>query len=366
MENFTAEKHSLDDAVKTPYRFDLRANPQWLNPFLEGRLFQLSDPIRTLAASTTICGDATVRNRAVVGGVNFGEECIFTGGLDIDRGSVIGAKSVFGFRVTIGTKSDVGVMAQIHEGVHIGSFTRVRPNSTISLGVTAGESVNIGCGARVGYGFQADKNLIVREFKGEPAIRPTCFDSVVCGACSVFHENPLGYFFGQHSRIGDSSRFYAPTTFTSNCHIGNYCRFFDTVTFQRPATIGAGVEFTKPVIVEEGLTLGPEVRFKGGLKWRGNDIVRFITMENVDGSGRQINILLTTEGIVKVQAGCYWNDHARFCRKAVREGKNIYAAVVRAAAAALLKEYDAAKFAEPTVAVQTGVSCSAGGKLMLV
>ena len=60
-------------------------------------------------------------------------------------------------------------------------------------------------------------------------------------------------------------------------------------------------------------------------------------MPNVDGTGRQITIIVHTEGI-KVRAGCFAGTLDEFCHKAMSENKTRYARVIRAAAEALQQD----------------------------
>lgn len=57
-------------------------------------------------------------------------------------------------------------------------------------------------------------------------------------------------------------------------------------------------------------------------------------MSNVDGSGRQIQIIVHPDGI-KIRASCFVGTLNEFCNKASIEGKQIYTSVIRAAAEAL-------------------------------
>ena len=57
-------------------------------------------------------------------------------------------------------------------------------------------------------------------------------------------------------------------------------------------------------------------------------------MSNVDGSGRQIQIIVHTDGIL-IRAGCFRGSLEAFCEKALTENKTRYAKVIRAAAEAL-------------------------------
>ena len=60
-------------------------------------------------------------------------------------------------------------------------------------------------------------------------------------------------------------------------------------------------------------------------------------MSNVDGSGRQMQVICHTGGIL-IRNGCFKGTLDEFCQKALSEGKTRYAKVVRAAAEALSED----------------------------
>ena len=62
---------------------------------------------------------------------------------------------------------------------------------------------------------------------------------------------------------------------------------------------------------------------------------RLFCMSNLDGSGRQI-IIIHGDGQTIIRAGCFRGSVDEFCAKADGEGKAVYVAVVRAAAAAFV------------------------------
>ena len=104
--------------------------------------------------------------------------------------------------------------------------------------------------------------------------------------------------------------------------MGDYTQFGDDATLGDGNTLGAHSE------------LGSGFRFGHRLQMSGCKVLALMCMSNVDGSGRQINVIVHTEGI-KVEAGCFVGTLDEFCEKAISEGKTRYARVVRAAAEAL-------------------------------
>ena len=86
------------------------------------------------------------------------------------------------------------------------------------------------------------------------------------------------------------------------CRLGNYCR------------------------VGYGCRLGESTG------WLGLTVKAWLTLANVDGSGRQIKIVRGTCGTLKVEAGCFCGSLDDFITRAKEEGKLRYVAVISAIA----------------------------------
>lgn len=81
-------------------------------------------------------------------------------------------------------------------------------------------------------------------------------------------------------------------------------------------------------------TLGNGLLFGKRLTMEGVKVLALMCMSNVDGSGREIQIIVHTDGI-KIRAGSFAGTLDEFCEKANKENKTRYSRVVRAAAEAL-------------------------------
>ena len=79
--------------------------------------------------------------------------------------------------------------------------------------------------------------------------------------------------------------------------------------------------------------LGNGLKFGKKLTIEGVKCRDLMTMGNVDGVGRQVVIIVHTEGI-KIRAGCFSGSLDEFCANAESENKITYSKVVRAAAEA--------------------------------
>jgi hypothetical protein len=63
-------------------------------------------------------------------------------------------------------------------------------------------------------------------------------------------------------------------------------------------------------------------------------VLSWLTLANVDGSGRQLRLVKHASGVV-VEAGCFQGTVEEFCQRAQKEGKTKYVAVVTAVAAVM-------------------------------
>ena len=70
----------------------------------------------------------------------------------------------------------------------------------------------------------------------------------------------------------------------------------------------------------------------------GVEVIAVMCMSNVDGSGRMITIIVHHGGI-RIRAGCFVGSLQEFCKRAVSDGKPVYAATVKAAANAFAKAH---------------------------
>ena len=98
--------------------------------------------------------------------------------------------------------------------------------------------------------------------------------------------------------------------------LGTGCTLGDCCTLGNRCTLGACC------------TLGAEAR------WMGVTVHSWLTLSNVDGSGRQVKVVKHAEG-VRVEAGCFQGTLEDFCTQAASEGKDRYVRVVSAVVAAM-------------------------------
>ena len=82
-------------------------------------------------------------------------------------------------------------------------------------------------------------------------------------------------------------------------------------------------------------TIGNGCSIGDGCTWLGVRASKWLTLANVDGSGRQLKVVVAVDGSVKVEAGCFVGTADEFCDRAKDEGKGTYVSVVRAVAQAL-------------------------------
>ena len=113
--------------------------------------------------------------------------------------------------------------------------------------------------------------------------------------------------------------------FGDDATLGNYAKLGDDATLGNYATLGDWAT------LGDGATLGDRLTAEGVM------VYATMTMSNVDGSGRRIQIYVHPAGIL-IRAGCFRGSLDEFCDRARLEGKVRYAKVVRAAAEALAED----------------------------
>lgn len=92
-------------------------------------------------------------------------------------------------------------------------------------------------------------------------------------------------------------------------------------------------------VLGNGCTLGNGCRLGDNCKLEGVVANRWMTLANVDGSGRQILIVTDGESI-KVRAGCFIGSPEEFALKARRERKYLYADIIPHAAKSMIKDIE--------------------------
>lgn len=162
-------------------------------------------------------------------------------------------------------------------------------------------------------------------------------DSSALGNCYTLGEDctigecvTLGSYndVGYNCTIGFNATIGNYNTFGRHCTFGNWSRLGHDNKIGDQCTLG------DDCVLGEGNALGYGFSFGKRLMMAGCRVLALMCMSNVDGSGRNITIIVHTGGI-KIEAGCFSDTLDAFCEKAMSEGKTRYARVVRAAAEAL-------------------------------
>ena len=140
---------------------------------------------------------------------------------------------------------------------------------------------------------------------------------------------PPGAVVPSYSYIGDYCTIGNGCTIGNSCRIGNYC------TIGYSCTIGNGCRIGYGCSIGNDGTIGNRCIIGYGCTWLGVQVSKWLTLANVDGSGRQLKVVVAVDGSVKVEAGCFVGTADEFCDRAKDEGKGTYVAVVRAVVQAL-------------------------------
>lgn len=93
--------------------------------------------------------------------------------------------------------------------------------------------------------------------------------------------------------------------------------------------VPAGTCFDEAVVFPRYSEFGSYSKFGSNSEIEGVIFTKMMQLQNLDGSGRQVNIIKHSEGII-IRAGCFLGTPEQFCSKALSEGKKTYAAVVKA------------------------------------
>ena len=81
-----------------------------------------------------------------------------------------------------------------------------------------------------------------------------------------------------------------------------------------------------------GCTLGNFCTLGENTSWLNTTVKSWLTLANVDGSGRQIKIVRGTDNQIKIEAGCFIGTLEEFLAKAKGENKLRYVSIIGAIA----------------------------------
>ena len=137
---------------------------------------------------------------------------------------------------------------------------------------------------------------------------------------------PAGTEIAAETGIPSYSEIGNCCTIGDGCKIGNRCSIGDCCTIGNDCTIGDCCKIGNRCTIGYGCEIGY------GCTWLGVKVKSWLTLANVDGSNRQIKIVRSDEGEIKIEAGCFIGTLDEFIAKAKSEGKLRYVAVISAIA----------------------------------
>ena len=99
------------------------------------------------------------------------------------------------------------------------------------------------------------------------------------------------------------------------------------------SALGDGCKLGDDYTVRYRCTLGNSFSHGDRLNWLGVKVESSLTLSNVDGSGRQLNLVKHVNSTVMVEAGCFLGTVDKFVAAAEDEGKLRYARLIPLTAA---------------------------------
>ena len=138
-------------------------------------------------------------------------------------------------------------------------------------------------------------------------------------SCEFVSDSDFGNYceFDYACGFGICCKFERSCEFDSYCAFGNYCEF------------GSGCAFGNNCVLGTGCKIGPANTLTG-CTVLGLVVKRFMTLANVDGSGRLVLVVLGECGNIKVETGCFCGSVDEFCERAEQEGKHRYVVAIKA------------------------------------
>ena len=160
-----------------------------------------------------------------------------------------------------------------------------------------------------------------------------CTFAAGCKFDSGYYEFGWECEFGSDCKFGGGCKFGNYCKFGGGCKFDGYCKFGSCCKFSNNCKFGDYCEF------DSYCKFGAFSKIGKGGTYAGREILQFVNMVNVDGSGRYITIMRhppSDDGEITVTAGCFFGSLDKFCEKANSEGKPFYAKAITAVADAML------------------------------
>lgn len=101
--------------------------------------------------------------------------------------------------------------------------------------------------------------------------------------------------------------------------------------------LGGGCKLGEDCELGGGCKLGMYCELERGCELENGPVEQWLTLANVDGSGRQILLIVRPDGVRHIRAGCFFGTQDEFVARANGQGKFKYAAVIPAVFDALKK-----------------------------
>lgn len=138
-----------------------------------------------------------------------------------------------------------------------------------------------------------------------------------------------GWIVPARTTLPASSVIPAYSEFGAGCKFGTFCMFGYSCKFGNCCEFGDCCEFSNCCELGSGCKLGNDCELGNDCVWLGVTVDYWLTMSNVDGSGRQIKVVKHGASF-KIEAGCFIGSAEEFIAKAKAEGRHTYAAVIKA------------------------------------
>ena len=137
---------------------------------------------------------------------------------------------------------------------------------------------------------------------------------------------------GDDCKIGNGCTIGNACTIGNDCKVGNDCTIGDGCKIGYYCTIGNGCTIGNACTIGNDCKIGDGCTIGGNTKWLGTTVKSWITLANVDGSGRQIKIVKSLKNEITIEAGCFQGSLDDFLARATAEGKLRYVSVISAIA----------------------------------
>lgn len=142
-------------------------------------------------------------------------------------------------------------------------------------------------------------------------------------------EIPPFSTIGSKCEIGDQCKIGRRSIVKQRCRIGNDCTIEHGCHIEYRSKLGERCDIGTMCVI------GPRVKLGAGCTWHGEEVIDWVSMSNIDRTGRTVKIIMLKSGVL-VESGVFIGSMDDYLSKQMLEGNEKGATIIKAVCDAML------------------------------